>query len=241
MADIRKYFINKFGGTEEQLNTFMDQIKRVESNNQDIPQKGGGPGRGFYQFEKTAKNKKGEYVQAGAMTARNRLKNLYVEMGEKHPEWLDKQEGMRDPSIGFDVLGLSPEQQDSLFLADFYYKKIRGLNKEQKKNLIKNALESGNAREAWVHGHWAGPEEDVEEKLAQFDRNVKIGGSIANNKLVEASKDKKQISFSDAFKKARSSLGAGKEFEFEGKMYSTNTREDKIIDDMKQKEKGFIG
>jgi len=187
MADIRKYFINKFGGTEEQLNTFMDQIKRVESNNQDIPQKGGGPGRGFYQFEKTAKNKKGEYVQAGAMTARNRLKNLYVEMGEKHPEWLDKQEGMRDPSIGFDVLGLSPEQQDSLFLADFYYKKIRGLDKEQKKNLIKNALESGNAREAWVHGHWAGPEEDVEEKLAQFDRNVKINPTSISQAAVEES------------------------------------------------------
>ena len=187
MADIRKYFINKFGGTEEQLNTFMDQIKRVESNNQDIPQKGGGPGRGFYQFEKTAKNKKGEYVQAGAMTARNRLKNLYVEMGEKHPEWLDKQEGMRDPSIGFDVLGLSPEQQDSLFLADFYYKKIRGLNKEQKKNLIKNALESGNAREAWVYGHWAGQKKDVEKKLAQFDRNVKINPTSISQAAVEES------------------------------------------------------
>ena len=68
--------------------------------------------------------------------------------------------------------------------------------------------------------------------------------SVAHIALEESKKPKepkKQISFSDAFKEARSSLGAGKEFEWDGKMYSTNTQEDEIIDNMKKEEKQSIG
>ena len=189
MADIKKSFAKKYGGSIEQINTLLDQIKQVETNNKDIEQKGGGPGRGFYQFEKTSKNKKGEYIQAGAMTARNRLKNLYIKLGKNVPEWLT-QTGMRDPSIGFNALGLSEEKQDDLLLADFYYKKVRGFDEEGKKKLFKDAFESGDSSKAWVHAHWAGPEKNIDEKLAQFKRNVKIDKSIAGDNLVEQSKKK---------------------------------------------------
>ena len=194
MVDLKKWFANKYGSRVEQLNSILDQIKQVESNKKNIKQDSGGgkvgPGRGYYQFEKTAKDKEtGEYVQAGAMTARNRLKNLYVEMGEEVPDWLN-QTGMQDPRIGFDAMKLTEEQQDSLLIADLYYKKVRGKSGYGNK-LIKEALESNDARNLWVHAHWAGPEEDVEEKLAQFQKNVKITPvlqtSIAGDKLVEES------------------------------------------------------
>ena len=59
----------------------------------------------------------------------------------------------------------------------------------------------------------------------------KDGVDIAMNEMQKINNEgeiKEQISFKDAFKKARSSLGEGKEFEWEGKMYSTNiAKEDK--------------
>ena len=82
MADLKKWFANKYGSRVEEVNSILNQIKQVESNVDNIEQFGGGAGRGFYQFEKTAKDKKtGEYIQAGAMTARNRLSNLYKKLG----------------------------------------------------------------------------------------------------------------------------------------------------------------
>ena len=190
MADLKKWFANKYGSRVEEVNSILDQIKQVESNVSNIKQFGGGPGRGFYQFEKTMKNRKGEYVQAGAMTARNRLSNLYKELGIEIPNWLN-QEGMKDARIGFDAMRLTEEQQDSLLIADLYYKKVRGFDKKGKKELIKEALKSNDARNLWVHAHWAGPEEDINKKLEQFQRNVRITPviptSIAGDNLVEES------------------------------------------------------
>ena len=189
MADLKKWFANKYGSRVEEVNSILDQIKQVESNVSNIKQFGGGPGRGFYQFEKTMKNRKGEYVQAGAMTARNRLSNLYKELGIEIPNWLN-QEGMRDARIGFDAMRLTEEQQDSLLIADLYYKKVRGKSGYGNK-LIKEALESNDTRNLWVHAHWAGPEEDIDKKLEQFQRNVRITPviptSIAGDNLVEES------------------------------------------------------
>ena len=189
MADLKKWFAKKYESRVEEVNSILDQIKQVESNVSNIKQFGGGPGRGFYQFEKTMKNRKGEYVQAGAMTARNRLSNLYKELGIEIPNWLN-QEGMRDTRIGFDAMRLTEEQQDSLLIADLYYKKVRGKSGYGNK-LIKEALESNDARNLWVHAHWAGPEEDIDKKLEQFQRNVRITPviptSIAGDNLVEES------------------------------------------------------
>ena len=189
MADLKKWFAKKYESRVEEVNSILDQIKQVESNVSNIKQFGGGPGRGFYQFEKTMKNRKGEYVQAGAMTARNRLSNLYKELGIEIPNWLN-QEGMRDARIGFDAMRLTEEQQDSLLIADLYYKKVRGKSGYGNK-LIKEALESNDARNLWVHAHWAGPEEDINKKLEQFQRNVRITPviptSIAGDNLVEES------------------------------------------------------
>ena len=195
MADLKKWFAKKYESRVEEVNSILNQIKQVESNVDNIEQFGGGPGRGFYQFEKTAKDKEtGEYIQSGAMTARNRLVNLYRKLGvigknEDPPKWLT-QDGMNDPRIGFDAMKLTEEQQDSLVIADLYYKKVRGKSGYGNK-LIKEALESNDARNLWVHAHWAGPEEDVDKKLEQFQRNVRITPviptSIAGDKLVEES------------------------------------------------------
>ena len=98
---------------------------------------------------------------------------------------------MRDARIGFDAMRLTEEQQDSLLIADLYYKKVRGFDKKGKKELIKEALKSNDARNLWVHAHWAGPEEDINKKLEQFQRNVRITPviptSIAGDNLVEES------------------------------------------------------
>ena len=40
---------------------------------------------------------------------------------------------------------------------------------------------------------------------------------------------KEQVSFSETFRESRSSLGPGKEFKWEGKMYSTNTKEEEEV------------
>ena len=44
MADLKKWFANKYGSRVEEVNSILDQIKQVESNVSNIKQFGGGQG-----------------------------------------------------------------------------------------------------------------------------------------------------------------------------------------------------
>ena len=164
---VRNWFQKRYGAESGQVESLIKQIGTIESDNRDVVQvaEGGGegPGRGFFQFEKTYKDPKtGKYGQASGLTARNRLARVYKDLMKEVPSWLS-QEGMQDPEIGFDVLGLKPEQQEELLLANF------AQNPLATEKLIKGALESGDAKDLWLQAHWAGKKEDKKEKSKYWD------------------------------------------------------------------------
>ena len=110
-----------------QLEDYMNKIAFHESGGVvDKLQGNKGPGRGMFQFEKTylypeGHELAGQYGQAGGLTARNRTADWFKSQNMEVPAWLT-QEGMHDPSVGFDASTLNPEQQKMLFLANYLQK-----------------------------------------------------------------------------------------------------------------------
>ena len=158
ISNTRQWFKNNYGASDEQLDSMFNQIGQVESNNEDIVQEGGGPGRGYFQFE----TKEG----SGAFqTALTRYENLNRrEHGEEweSPDWLVK---ARESDNAMD---LSREQQEDLLLADLAMK-------SGSDELIKDSLETGSAKDLWLQKHWAGADIGTEEykaKGAQWDANA---------------------------------------------------------------------
>ena len=153
---MKEMFAEKFDSSAYQIEDMISQIGFVESNNQNIPQKGGGPGRGFFQFE----TKKG----SGAFqTALNRVTNRYKAVGEKVPEWVGKAKDADNAMV------LTREQQEDVLLADLWYKKGSD-------PLIKKAVETGSAKELWLQKHWAGApvgSEGYEKKASQWDKHMR--------------------------------------------------------------------
>ena len=181
MSDIRKYFAKKYKASDEQINTILDQIAEVESNKRNITQTGGGPGRGFYQFETSSKISGGR--GSGAFqTALNRATMFYNKRGDM-PDWIEK------AKVHDNAMKLTKDQQDSLLLVDLAYKTVRGKSGFGDE-LIKEAIDSGDASKLWVHAHWAGPEEDVDKKLEQWERTVKIYKADVAEIALEESKKK---------------------------------------------------
>ena len=178
MGGIKQWFANRYKTSAPQINRIMDQIGQVETNNQNIEQSGGGPARGYYQFETTEGS--GEF-----QSALKRIERVYKKnknLGEV-PSWI-KEAKQHD-----DATKLTKDQQDSLLLANLAMKGVRGKS-GYGDELIKDAVESGNAGKLWVHAHWAGPEANVDEKLEQWNRNVKIYKSDVAEIAFEAAKKK---------------------------------------------------
>jgi|TARA_R110002167_G_scaffold11255_4_gene50037 hypothetical protein len=184
-SSIRNWFQKRYGAKSGQVESLIKQIGTIESDNRDVVQvtEGGGegPGRGFFQFEKTYKDPKtGKYGQASGLTARNRLAKIYWDLEGEVPDWLS-QEGMQDPKIGFDAMGLSTEQQEELLLANF------AQNPLATEKLIKGALESGDAKDLWLQAHWAGKKEDEKEKSKYWDE--KFQGMADGGEVIEQNTD----------------------------------------------------
>jgi hypothetical protein len=137
--------------SEEQIMENMNKIAFHESKygtDKYTPiQEGGGPGRGMFQYET------GE--DQGAETAINRLINQlgYV------PDFL---EGIGEK--GYDISGLTPEQQQSVFLAD----KLKDETAS-----FKDVDTLGEVAEFWVDEHWAGYGEDMELRQKMIDKFLK--------------------------------------------------------------------
>jgi len=178
MSPLRKTFAEKFNATDEQIEGMLNQIGFVESNNQNIPQHGGGPGRGYFQFE----TQKG----SGAFqTALNRVKNRYKALGLESPDWV------ASAKKSDNAMTLTRDQQEEVLLADFWYKK--GTDP-----LIIEAIESGSAKNLWLQKHWAGApvgSKDYKKKAKQWDRHMMKykGKNIAEAALNDIKKNAKSI------------------------------------------------
>ena len=117
---------------EQEIVEAMDKIAFHESKNiadawqiSDKSDTGYGPGRGLFQFEVSEKQ--------GAHTAMNRLMHYYG--NENTPEWL-----MSLANNNYDVSGLSPSQQQELFLA----------------NILQTPISDEELADFWAQYHHAG-------------------------------------------------------------------------------------
>tara|TARA_R100000458_G_scaffold49671_1_gene49395 strand:+ start:523 stop:1179 length:657 start_codon:yes stop_codon:yes gene_type:complete len=161
---VRARFKKKFNVSDDQLVDFFGQIGQVESKNKNIPQGGGGPGRGFFQFE----TKKG----SGAFqTALNRYENMNKALlGEnwEAPGWF------KGAKASDNAMLLTRSQQEDILLADLYNKtvdKTPGLGDK----LIREAFDTGSVKNLWLRAHWAGAKPGTSAynlKAKQFDRTV---------------------------------------------------------------------
>ena len=146
--------IKEKGGTKEQYLQLLDSIAYHESAGTLDPttkQKGGGPGRGKYQFE-TGKN-------AGGITAAKRAKAYYKQLGKTLPKWLDNIKG-----DDLDVSSLSSEQQDILFLAN--------IRKHPKADFSKVWKGEESIEDFWANYHWAGNKRDRADRLQDFKNSM---------------------------------------------------------------------
>ncbi len=145
---LRVYATNHYGG--ENKYDFMqiaDTISQVESgNNPFAKQKGGGPGRGKYQYEADS-----------AGPASNRLGDIAPIVGYDNPSW-NTVEGTSDFSQ------LTETQQDILFLAD----------KLASGDVDLASLSSGrtSSKDFWLDNHWRGKDSERSARSAHWDETV---------------------------------------------------------------------
>tara|TARA_R100000231_G_C5330507_1_gene166320 strand:+ start:9778 stop:10275 length:498 start_codon:yes stop_codon:yes gene_type:complete len=127
-----------YGMASSELEDIMDRIafhESAQTMDPSIEQRGGGPGRGLFQFEL------GE--NQGGMTAMRRLRQMFDEQGSI-PEWTNY-----DPREGLDASTLNEEQQKMLFMAN--------IRKHPTASLT--GVTPDNLAEFWQTYHYAGPED----------------------------------------------------------------------------------
>jgi hypothetical protein len=148
---------------EDLANSLAEHAKDVswvESEDRNIPQFGGGPARGIYQYEI-----KGTKDGSGASeTALNRFYNYISKNNLSIPlEYEDELKNLSDKNNP-DFTELSPELQSQIFYAD------KALGTIPLDKLVDGSLSS---RDAWVKYHQAGSEKERPDKEEQFDRAMR--------------------------------------------------------------------
>jgi hypothetical protein len=148
---------------EDLANSLAEHAKDVswvESEDRNIPQFGGGPARGIYQYEI-----KGTKDGSGASeTALNRFYNYISKNNLSIPlEYEDELKNLSDKNNP-DFTELSPELQSQIFYAD------KALGTIPLDKLADGSLSS---RDAWVKYHQAGSEKERPNKEEQFDRAMR--------------------------------------------------------------------
>ena len=163
---LRVYATNKYGGENKyDFLAIGDTIAQVESgNNPFAHQKGGGPGRGKYQYEPSS-----------AAPASRRLRDIAHIVGYTNPSW-NTVENTKDFSK------LTETQQDIMFLAD----------KLASGNVDLGSLASGetSSKDFWLDSHWKGKDADRPDRAVHWDAIVadmkdKEKKSWRNSKHVE--------------------------------------------------------
>jgi hypothetical protein len=159
LDEIKRIRTNKVG---DALEKFADIVSRVESNNENVRQEGGGPGRGFYQYEMQAGSKKPQ----GAKTALNRYKRFLDQNNLTMPESYARELKSKnfDPNDP-DFTKLSRELQTEIFYAD----------KQEDPDFKLTDLASGTLsyQNAWLDHHWKGPDKDREDRTNHYNRVIK--------------------------------------------------------------------
>jgi hypothetical protein len=150
---LRVYATNKYGGENKyDFLAIGDTIAQVESgNNPFAHQRGGGPGRGKYQYE-------GPSGSNSSKTSSQRLENATAVIeGLENPSW-NTEENTSDFSK------LSRVQQDILFLAD----KIE----DPRSDLRSLASGETSSKDFWLDYHWSGKDVDRPAREAHWDEIV---------------------------------------------------------------------
>ena len=142
----------------DMLTIHGSEVSELESKGKNIAQKGGGPGRGIYQYELTSDGGSG-----AAKDALVRYKRFYKQYGVTMPEEFSRELGAIDPKNP-DFTKLSPELQTEIFYAD----------KEQKGGfaLDKLGTEEFTLEDAWLDSHWAGKAEERDSKKDYYNRTM---------------------------------------------------------------------
>jgi hypothetical protein len=137
------------------LSEHAKDVSWVESKNKNIPQFGGGPARGIYQYEI-----KGTKDGGGASeTALNRFYNYISKNNLSIPlEYEDELKNLSNKNNP-DFTELSSELQSQIFYAD------KALGAIPLDKLADGSLSS---EDAWVKYHWAGSERKRPDKEKQF-------------------------------------------------------------------------
>lgn len=165
------------------FDTWRQSVARKEGFRGDpaLLQKGGGPGRGKYQYEI------GEGM--GADTARNHLIQYLKKNNLSLKDLPAKDQEILDPKNKKpDFSKLSEDTQDMAFLADKVIGRLNTWDAEQGKflstkeapSMSLDALVKGNInyKDAWLNWHWKGSNvKDREQRAASWDRDVKVLGA----------------------------------------------------------------
>ena len=168
LEEMLKLLSKEKGGTSEQYNKLMDYISFHETGpaqrmSGDAIQKGGGPGRGLFQFE-IGDGK-------GGNIAVNRTHAYLTRNNKEIPAWLNK---MWDSKKSADVSGLTADQQKMLFL---------GYHREHPtSNFSKIWSGEQSIQDFWLKNHWAGSgssdQATIQEKLDLFDKSMIAKDSV---------------------------------------------------------------
>jgi hypothetical protein len=140
----------RYKQTQDSLEDIMARIAYHESKGDPkCKQLGGGPGRGLFQFE--------EGVNEGGETAMNRLLRWFSSNSRLAPQWTTIHLN------GVDATLLEEKAQKMLFMANVRYHpyaSFKGLDRE-------------GLPEWWAKYHWAGPDNQKEERITSFNDSMK--------------------------------------------------------------------
>jgi hypothetical protein len=164
LEQLIKLLITEKGGTKEQYHLLLNTIANHESKGDpSVHQKGGGPGRGLYQFE-VGKNR-------GGKTATNRLIRYLKTKNKQIPQWLKNVS--KNNSI--DASTLTPEQQSMLFLGN--------MREHPKADFSKLWKGDEKIVDFWAKYHWAGDSKDEFKRRKSFEESSKYMDSFTIKKV----------------------------------------------------------
>ncbi len=169
--DLLNYIATAKSTTPDQIEDAMSRIIFHESKGDStIKQKGGGPGRGAFQFEVGDGH--------GGIIAINRAYNLISGKDSSHPDLASYEipSWVKDayPSKSFDASTVSLEQQKYLFLMNQLAHPKADLGK----------LFSGEVPlvDYWANYHWAGKEKNRVDRVNSFNMDMKAYDDLKQTK-----------------------------------------------------------
>jgi len=144
-----------------------------------IVQKGGGPGRGIFQFE--------NLPGGGGWTALVRTINALKKAEIQIPEWIKKLyiDGVKKKVVDFSKL--NHLQQRYLWLGNYLEKPGADLSTLKITNEDTAETYLDKLAEFWATHHWAGPKKDRAKKIKRFKSNLKANHAFFEDVIIKES------------------------------------------------------